>query len=83
MSYALVNPFSTLRLVSDVITGRSGSRLGDTFREWRDRRAAYRATVDELSRLDDRELDDLGISRCDIYRIAEEAAATDHRIHRA
>jgi len=33
----------------------------------------YRSTVNELARLTDRELQDLGISRFDIPRIAREA----------
>lgn len=36
------------------------------FRNWR----RYRATVNELSRLSTRELNDLGISRSDIENIA-------------
>jgi len=36
---------------------------------------AYRETVRELSSLDDRELADLGISRCDIDAVARQAAA--------
>ena len=36
---------------------------------------AYRDTVRELSRLDDRELSDLGISRFEIEHIARQAAA--------
>ena len=35
--------------------------------------AKYRQTYRELSMLSDRELRDIGISRCDIYRIAKEA----------
>lgn len=34
----------------------------------------YRKTVAELSRLDDRDLQDLGISRCDIHHVAQEAS---------
>ncbi len=33
----------------------------------------YRKSVDEMRRLDDRTLADLGIARCDIQRIAREA----------
>ena len=36
------------------------------FRHWR----AYRQTVNELSSLTNRELNDLGISRSDIHRVA-------------
>lgn len=35
--------------------------------------AAYKKTVNELNRLSDRELHDIGIHRCDIDRIATEA----------
>jgi uncharacterized protein YjiS (DUF1127 family) len=33
----------------------------------------YNRTVSELSRLSNRELADLGMSRCDIYRIAKQS----------
>ena len=36
--------------------------------------ALYRETVRELSRLSERELDDLGISRFQIARVARQAA---------
>ena len=39
-----------------------------------DKRRTYRRTVAELSRLGDRELNDLGISRHDITRVARSAA---------
>lgn len=42
--------------------------------EARARRAVYRQTVSELSNLSSRELDDLGIHRSMITRIASEAA---------
>lgn len=35
--------------------------------------AAYKKTINELGRLTDRELHDIGVHRCDIHRIAEEA----------
>lgn len=44
------------------------------FQESRARRAVYRQTVEELSNLSNRELDDLGIHRSMITRIANEAA---------
>lgn len=34
----------------------------------------YKTTYNELSRMNDRELADIGVSRCDIHRIAKEAA---------
>lgn len=40
--------------------------IGQNFRKWQ----RYRRTFNELSRLSNRELDDLGISRADIPRIA-------------
>lgn len=40
------------------------------FREWR----RYNQSVSELSRLGDRELADIGISRSDIQRVAWNAA---------
>ena len=43
-----------------------------TFRRW----TAYQQTVRELSSLDNRQLNDLGISRADINRIARDHAAT-------
>jgi len=39
-------------------------------REWK----RYNRSLNELSRLDDRELADIGISRCDIPRVAWNAA---------
>lgn len=39
----------------------------------RERRALYNRTLAELGRLDTRELDDLGIARADIPRIARDA----------
>lgn len=42
-----------------------------SFREWR----LYRQTVTELSRMSDRELSDLGISRGDIPFVARRSAA--------
>ncbi|MBL4786701.1 MAG: DUF1127 domain-containing protein [Cohaesibacteraceae bacterium] len=40
--------------------------LSNNYRQWRN----YRSTVNELSRLTKRELDDLGINRADINFIA-------------
>lgn len=56
-------------------------RLAAAFAKWsearraeRARREAYRRTANELSALTTRELDDLGIARSDIDRVALEAA---------
>ena len=43
-----------------------------TFRQW----TAYNRTVRELSALDSRQLDDLGITRGDIDQIARDHART-------
>ena len=41
-----------------------------SFNNWRQ----YRRTVDELSRMSQRDLSDLGISRCDIQRVARQTS---------
>lgn len=54
-----------------------GLRVDRLIARWqaaRTRRAIYNQTVFELSELTDRELADLGISRADIGRIANESA---------
>jgi uncharacterized protein YjiS (DUF1127 family) len=43
-----------------------------TFRKW----AAYQQTVRELTALDNRQLNDLGISPTDISRVARDHAST-------
>lgn len=45
--------------------------LASRFAAWK----AYRETVHALSRLENRELDDLGISRFDIRKIAAKAVS--------
>lgn len=45
------------------------SSLTESYRNWRQ----YRKTVDELSRLSVRELDDLGLAGSDIRRVARSA----------
>jgi len=47
------------------------TRLVHAFQAWR----RYDQSVRELSRLDDRELADIGISRSDIPRVARSSAA--------
>ncbi|WP_193141486.1 MULTISPECIES: DUF1127 domain-containing protein [unclassified Meridianimarinicoccus] len=49
-------------------------RALDAFRAHRTRRATYRVTINELSVLSDRDLNDLGLSRSDIPAVAREAA---------
>jgi uncharacterized protein YjiS (DUF1127 family) len=48
--------------------------LGNLITRWFDRQTRVQKTVYELNQLTDRELSDLGISRCDIDRVAKEAA---------
>ncbi len=63
------------------------SRLGALLRGLQRRLSAhslYRQTYDELQLLSDRELNDIGIARCDIRKIARESAESvlahgDHR----
>ena len=40
---------------------------------WLDRQARINRTVRELYDLTDRELADIGLNRCDIYRVARES----------
>jgi uncharacterized protein YjiS (DUF1127 family) len=49
---------------------RNTNKLFDRFRRWR----RYRDTVRELQGLSPRELNDLGINRGEISRLAREAA---------
>lgn len=44
--------------------------IAKNYRQWR----TYRDTVDELNRLSNRDLNDLGISRADITFVARKAA---------
>ncbi|PIE07934.1 MAG: hypothetical protein CSA74_04515 [Rhodobacterales bacterium] len=69
-----------MAFASDIRTGSSGSlaavahNIAENFRKARAQRRVYRQTVNELSVLSDRELNDLGISACQIRSIAREAA---------
>lgn len=45
-----------------------------SFKAWQARNRVYRETYSELSQLNDRELNDLGIARSEIARLAAEAA---------
>ena len=49
-------------------------RARAAFGHWRARRAAFQQVIDELSVLSDRDLNDLGLSRFDIPRVARQAA---------
>lgn len=55
----------------------SGPTLLERLGAWLEEQRAYRKTVAELERMDDRELADIGMSRVDIRRIAREAARAE------
>ena len=62
---------------SSVAQTSTFARLGNAFGEMHARYKTYRLyrdTLDGLSALSNRELDDLGLSRTDLRRVAEEAA---------
>jgi uncharacterized protein YjiS (DUF1127 family) len=70
----------TMAFTTDITRFETGfaqrmESLMDVLRTQRARRAAFRRTYDELSVLNDRELNDLGISRADISTIARQAAS--------
>ena len=46
--------------------------IGKKVSRWLVRQSRMRKTVRELSALTNRELSDIGISRCDIYRVARD-----------
>ena len=59
------------RAQKDKQMSRNTNTLTSRFRRWR----RYRETIRELQGLSGRELQDLGISRADIGRLAREAAS--------
>ncbi len=46
--------------------------IGKKVSRWLRRQSRLRKTVRELSALTNRELSDIGVARCDIYRIARD-----------
>ena len=54
--------------------GRFSTMVRQWLKEARLRRKSFHQTVHELSYCSDRDLSDLGIARCDIRRLAREAA---------
>lgn len=67
---------STQNIVSTLAPQSLGlSSLVARFNSWRRRRAAYADTFSELSRLSDRDLADLRLSRADFHYLASQAAA--------
>ena len=72
---ALVNPYRVLAdsAVAPASTHASGSLFGRLVTWLREQRR-YRRTVNELSALSDRELDDIGLRRADIEDVARRSA---------
>lgn len=64
----------TIRAARPVL-GSAADRWAEALGAALRRRAAYRRTLEELNVLSDRELADLGFSRCDLPRIARDSAA--------
>jgi uncharacterized protein YjiS (DUF1127 family) len=50
------------------------SELFQIINNWIKKEEKARRTRQELSQLSDRDLNDIGISRCDIYRVAKSGA---------
>jgi uncharacterized protein YjiS (DUF1127 family) len=64
MAHMTTTPFAQAGLFT-----RMKARFDDMRQAWRNY-AEYRQTFDELSRLSDRELADVGLMRCDIEEVA-------------
>lgn len=47
-------------------------KIIEAIARWLDRQARINRTVRELYELNDRELADIGLNRCDIYRVARQ-----------
>lgn len=62
-----VTEYTSTSSASAGIFGRVVGKIYSTYDAWRTARATYTA----LSRLSDRELDDIGLSRGDIARISD------------
>ena len=73
MSVYSENTLKSLRFDEGVI-GRIITTIPRWLQESNIRRKSYNQTVFELSWCSDRDLSDLGIARCDIRRLAKEAA---------
>ena len=76
MSLEIINPYSVLATTAvatwqykDSSSSKSSSLLGNIQRWWR-----YRRTLNELSQLSDRELNDIGVIRADLSTVANRAS---------
>jgi uncharacterized protein YjiS (DUF1127 family) len=77
MSIEFINPYSVLATTAvaswqlrNATSARACEGLFDTVKRW----WLYRQTMNELSRLSDRELNDIGVLRSDIETVATKAA---------
>lgn len=57
---------------------KSINKLAKAIRLSMEKSMRYKATMEQLGRLNNRELADIGISRCDIPRLAREHAEAIH-----
>ncbi len=77
MATQIARPGIRIEEPNGSVQDRLGARLrklAERFRGWLAERRTYRRTLRELMELDDRELDDIGIARGDIRRIARQLA---------
>lgn len=79
MNFQLINPFAFIGMLASTRDGSKELPLGARFAGYLREQSRYRETVRELSRLSDRELDDLGINRVDIPAVARGSAHIDPR----
>ena len=73
MTITTQNRIPLIEALLSEIRGRY-ARVMSGMKIWRQRRAVYRQTVEELTGLTGRELADIGIPRAHIRRIARESA---------
>jgi uncharacterized protein YjiS (DUF1127 family) len=78
MSIEFINPYSVLATTAvaswqlrNATSARATEGLLETVKRW----WLYRQTMNELSRLSDRELNDIGVLRADLESVATKAAA--------
>jgi uncharacterized protein YjiS (DUF1127 family) len=79
MSIEFINPYSVLATTAvaswqlrNATSARASEGLFETAKRW----WLYRQTMNELSRLSDRELTDIGIIRSEIETVATKAASS-------
>ena len=79
MSIEFINPYSVLATAAvaswqlrEASKAPSSEGLFESIKRW----WVYRQTMNELSRLSDRELNDIGVLRSELEAVAAKAAAT-------